>query len=555
MKVVDNKTPKRLVISGFLMYNRNMDTMMILNAHEAEIEKLKNENIKLVRENFELRELNNWYADQFKLAQQLRFGASSEKHALPEQLRIFNEAELCADASLSEPTPEEVITYKRKKRVGKRKELYGDLPTEQRVHELPEEERICPICGGDLHACGHEVLRREIEVIPATIKAVEHVQTVYSCRDCEQNNDGETALTMVKADVPKPVIPGSGIASPSLVAFVLSNKFVMALPLNRQEEEFKRQDIMISRQTMANWCMFVATRWLMPIIMLLYGVLRTALNIQADETTTQVINEPGRKATTKSYMWVYLTGKYEERQVVLFEYTETRAGKHPQKYLEGFDKNLNADGYQGYYALEDKGVKLAGCWSHMRRKFIDALKTVPKHMQKDHPAAAGVTFCDKLFEFERKYDEEGLVPEERRSRRQLEPKPVTEAFFGWADKLLPSLQDKSKLREAVVYALNQKHRLLHFLEDGRIEISNNRAERAIRPFAIGRNNWLFAYSPEGAKASAAIYSIVETAKANGLIPFKYLEFLFQTLPNIPEEQYGDCLPWIPSVKDRCVPPT
>ena len=530
---------------AYLLYNRNMETVKIL----AE---LKAENIQLKRENEELRTLNAWYEEQFKLSQRRLYGASSEKGALPEQVSLFNEAEVYADKNTPEPT-EETITYKRKKRSGKRDELYANLPTEQKVHELPESERICPVCGGDLHVCGHEVLRREIEVIPATIKAVEHIQTVYGCRKCEQSNDGETALPMVKSKVPKPVISGSGIASPSLVAFVLSNKFVMSLPLNRQEEEFKRQDIIISRQTMANWCMFVAERWLMPIFALLHGVLLTAINAHADETTTQVINEPGRKATTKSYMWVYLTGKYEERQVVLFEYTETRAGNHPLTFLAGFNKTLNADGYQGYYALEDKGVTLAGCWSHLRRKFVDALKTVPKHIQKDHPAAVGILFCGKLFELEREYDEQGLSPDERLKRRQAESKPITDAFFAWASKLLPSLQGKSKLREAVVYAVNQQHRLLHFLVDGRIEISNNRAERAIRPFAIGRNNWLFAFSPEGAKASAVIYSIVETAKANEIIPFKYLEFLFETLPNIPLEKYADCLPWVPAVKDRCSP--
>jgi transposase len=530
-----------------------MKTQIKFDAHEAEIEKLKIELAKLTRENLELRKLNEWYAEQFKLAQHLRFGASSEKNVMPEQLELFNEAEVSADNSIPEPILEETITYKRKKHIGKRDELYADLPIEQRVHELPEEERICSICGGSLHACGHEVLRREIEVIPASIKAVEHVQTVYGCRDCEQNNDGETAVPMVKAEVPNPVISGSGIASPSLLAFVLSNKFVLALPLNRQEEEFKRQDIIISRQTMSNWCMFVSSRWLQPVLTLLYGVLLTALNIQADETTVQVINEPNRKATTKSYMWVYLTGKYEERQVVLFEYTETRAGSHPQKFLYGYAGTLNADGYQGYYALEANGLILAGCWSHLRRKFVDTLKTVPKQAQKDRPAAKGLAFCDKLFEFERKFDEQGLTPDERLERRQSESKPVTDAFFAWANALLPTLHDKSKLREAVIYAVNQQQRLLHFLADGRLEISNNRSERAIRPFAIGRNNWMFAYSPEGAKASAVIYSIVETAKANGLVPFKYLEFLFETLPNIPQERYGECLPWIPAVRDRCLP--
>ena len=527
--------------------------MMATDALLAENEILKAQNLRLSNENQELRKLNEWYAEQFKLAQRLRYGASSEKNILPEQLGLFNEAEVTADNSLPEPVLEETITYTRKKRTGKRAELYDNIPTEQLIHELPVEERICPICGGDLHACGHEVSRRELVIVPATVKAVEHVQTVYSCRECEQTNDGEVPLPMIKSEVPKPVIPGSGIASPSLVAFVLSNKYVLALPLNRQEEEFKRLDIVISRQTMANWCIYVATKWLVPIYKLLQEVLLGSANNHADETTLQVINEPNRAASSNSYLWVYLTGKYEPNQVVLFEYTETRAGKHPLEFLKGFSGSLNVDGYQGYYALEGKGVTLVGCWVHARRKFVDVLKTVPKHLQAEHPAAIGLKYCDQLFALERKFDEEGISPEARYQLRQEESVSVAEAFFVWANNILPTLADKSKLREAVCYAVNQRQRLMNFLTDGHIEISNNRAERAIRPFAIGRNNWLFAYSPDGATASAVIYSIVETAKANGLVPFKYLEFLFETLPNIPVEQYADCLPWNPHVMERCSP--
>jgi transposase len=526
-----------------------------ISALEAENEQLKIENIKLANEIAALRKLNDWYAEQFKLAQHLRFGASSEKSVLPEQLGLFNEVEVSADDSLPEPVLEETITYKRKKKVGQRNELYANLPTEQIVHELPEEEQVCPICGGTLHACGHEVLRREIEVIPASVRAIEHVQTVYSCRDCEANTDGEQAVPMVKAPVPAPVIPGSGIASPSLLAFILSNKYVLALPLNRQEQEFKRQDILISRQTMANWCIVTAIQWLKPVFELLYAVLLSYDISQADETILQVINEPNRKPATNSYLWVYLTGIYAQFQVVLFEYTETRAGKHPQEFLSGYAGYLNVDGYQGYYALEDRGVTLCGCWTHARRKFVDVLKTMPKHLHKDSPASVGIHYCDQLFELERKYDGTGATPEERHERREQESRPVVLACFAWASNLLPSLPEKGKMREAVGYLVYQQARLMAFLLDGRIEISNNRAERAIRPFAIGRNNWMFAYSPKGAEASAIIYSIVETAKANGLIPFKYLEFLFETLPNIPVGQFSDCLPWVPAVKARCAVPT
>jgi transposase len=526
-----------------------------ITATEAENEKLKTEISRLEQENSELRTLNNWYVEQFKLAQHLRFGASSEKQVLPGQMKLFNEAEVIADSSPPEPVLEETVIRKRKKRSGKRDELYYGLPTEQRVHELPVEDRICPICGGNLHACGHETLRRELEVVPASIKAVEHIQTVYSCRACEQSEDSELAVPMIKSEVPKPVIAGSGIASPSLLAFVLSNKYVLALPLSRQEQEFKRQDIVISRQNMANWCIYVAMHWLMPIYTLLKNVFLAFTNNHADETVLQVINEPGRKATTNSYFWVYLTGFYAEHQVVLFEYTETRAGKHPLKFLEGYTGTLNVDAYQGYYALEDKGVTLVGCWTHVRRKFVDVLKTMPKHQHENHPATKGLAYCDQLFALERKFDEHNLTPAERHERRQIESKPVTTALFAWANNLLLALPGKSKLREAVVYVVNQQHRLSNFLLDGHIEISNNRAERSIIPFAVGRNNWMFAYSPKGAAASAIIYSIAETAKANGLVPFKYFEFLFETLPNIPKEQFSDCLPWNPSVIERCKAPT
>lgn len=525
-------------------------------ALEAENKQLKIENAKLANEIHELRKLNDWYAEQFKIAQHYRFGASSEKSVLPEQLDLFNEAEVCADDNLPEPTLEETITYTRKKRVGKRDELYDSLPTEQVVYELLENERVCPICGGDLHVCGHEVIRREIEVIPATVRAKEYVQTVYSCRNCEENSNDGFAVPMVKAPVPAPVIPGSGIASPSLLAYIMSNKYVLALPLSRQEQEFQRQDINISRQTMANWCIQGATRWLKSMFELLYAVLLSCFNIQADETRYQVINEPGRKASTNSFLWIYRTGLYAQYQVVLFEYTETRAGKNPIEFLSGFAGYLNVDGYSGYYALENSGVILCGCWTHARRKFVDVLKTVPKHLQKDSPASVGLAYCDQLFALERKYKEEELTPNERYERRLTDSKPIATAFFAWAEGLLPAITDKGKLREAVGYAVYQQPRLMNFFLDGRLEISNNRSERGVRPIAIGRNNWMFSYSPKGAEASAIIYSIVETAKANNLVPFKYLEFLFETLPNIPREQFEDCLPWGSLAQERCaVPPS
>jgi len=529
-----------------------MDTYILLNDSEAEVSRLKKEIARLALENTELKKLNHWYHEQFQLSQHRRFGVSSEKAVLPEQFNLFNEAEHLASSEITEET-EETITYKRKKPKGKREDFYRNIPTEQVIHELSEDQRFCHECGGLLHACGHEVLRRELEIIPAQVRAVEHVQTVYGCRDCEQNPKA-VSLPMIKANVPAPVIAGSGIASPSLVAFIISNKYLLALPLNRQEQELRRMNIHISRQTMANWVIYVANKWFTPVYDLLKAELLPNEILHADETTTQVILEKGRKASQKSYMWAYGTGRDAPRQIVLFEYQPTRAGIHPMTFLEGFDGYLHVDAYAGYRKLEEMGITLVQCWSHVRRKFDEAIKAMKPKERADSPANIGLNYCSQLFGLERKYNEEGIEPEERTKRRKQEAKPISDAFFTWAESIEPQIPLLGKMREAITYALNQKTRLMNYFLDGRLEISNNRIERAIRPFTIGRNNWQFIYSAKGAKASAIAYSIVETALANGLAPFLYLSFLLRTLPNIPKEKYTDCLPWNPDVQKICKSP-
>jgi transposase len=393
---------------------------------EAEIAQLKNEIVKL-------QTLNNWYLEQFRLAQHRRFGASSEKTQLPEQLGLFNEVEASADPGVPEPAPEQVLP-KRKKQKGKREADYSGLPTERVVHELPDDERFCPVCGGALHACGHEVLRREIEIIPAQVKAVEHVQTVYACRSCEKNSDADT-LPMVKSNVPAPVVAGSGVASPSLLSFVLCNKYVLALPLYRQEQELKRLEINISRQTMANWAIYAAARWLEPIYDLLKAHLLRHDILHADETTLQVIKEDGRKASQKSFMWLYHTGKETEHPAALFEYQATRESEHPLAFLAGFKGFLHVDAYAGYKKLEAQGVTIVECWAHARRKFDEALNGTKKEDRADSLANVGLAYCDRLFALERKYDEEKLDANQRFQRRNLESKPLAEAFFAWTESV------------------------------------------------------------------------------------------------------------------------
>jgi transposase len=533
---------------------------------ESEIARLKTEyeaeNAKLQDEIAELRDelaqkelLLNHYIEQFKIAQHRKFGASSERTEIPNQLGLFNEPEALAGVGHADiPEPEtEQITYTRKKRKGKREEFYKNLPVKQVVHELPEEDRICPNCGGPAHECGREVVRSELEIVPASVTKVEHVQIIYGCGECDTNPEVEKRIVL-KSDVPAPVIPNSGIASPSLVAYIISNKYVLALPLNRQAEEFKRLGIDLPKQNLANWVIFVTNVWLSIIYSMLYDELLENEIIHADESTHQVINENGRKATQKSYMWAYHTGRDSPRQVSLFEYQETRAKEHPLKFLKGFSGKLHVDAYAGYLCLEAQGVILSYCWSHVRRKFFDVLKTLPKEERKYYPASIGVRFCDHLFFLEAFYDEEQLTREQRERWRELLSVPIAEEFFKWAESMLPKVRLNSQFGKAVSYALNSRARLMNAFDDGRLEISNNRAERGFRSYAVGRNNWKFSYSPDGANASAIAYSIVETALANGLVPYKYLQFLFETMPNIPKERYHECLPWNPQVKKLCAVP-
>jgi len=528
--------------------------------HESELSRLRDEIDKLQSENTRLQDENErkdllikHYIEQIKIAQHRRFGVSSERTEIPNQLGLFNEAEVLAEIVVTEAVETERVEYTRKKRKGKREEFYKDVPVKEVVHELSEEERICSKCGRSLRECGREVVRSELEHIPASVTKIEHVQVIYDCCDCNKNPEIEKR-TIVKSEVPAPVIPNSGIASPSLVAYVLSNKYVLALPLNRQSEEFKRLGIEIPKQNLANWVIFSSKVWLAPIWSLLLAELLGNEIIHGDESTHQVINEKGRKASQKSYMWGYFTGRDSQRQVALYDYQETRAKEHPLRILEGFSGKLHVDAYAGYLALEAQGVTLSYCWSHVRRKFFDALKTIPKNERKHFPASVGLQFCDHLFFLENYYDEELLAHEQRERWRELLSIPIAEEFFAWAERMLPKSRPKHQLWKAVSYALNNKARLMNAFYDGRLEISNNRAERWIRAYAVGRANWKFSYSPEGAKASAIAYSIAETAMANGLVPYLYLKYLFETMPNIPKERYNECLPWTPQVKEICAVP-
>jgi len=491
---------------------------------KVEYEKYLSENAGFKNQIAELNAKVAWLMEQFRLAQHRRFGASSEKSVNSEydQLNLFNESEITSDILVPEPELVEIEKHFRKRKNMVNDKLPEDLTVETVVHDLPSEEQICPECDGNLHAMGTEALRRELKLIPAKAVIVEHVRKVYACRNCEKD---ECGVPIVKAAVSNPVIKG-GFASPEAIAHIASQKFVMGVPLYRQEQEWNRCGINLSRQTMSNWLINATFDWLEPIYDAFKEMLCMRKVLHADETTLQVLHESDKPPQSKSYMWLYRTGGDTNSPIVLYEYQPDRRAEHPKRFLENFSGYLHTDGYEGYHDLSGN-IKVVGCFAHTRRKFDEAVKGLSKKEQSDSMAMIGKRFCDKLFSLERDFAE--LTVEERFQKRQELSKPVLDKFYRWLNGVDPP--PKTGFRTAAVYARNQREYLERYLEDGRLEISNNRAERSIKPFVIGRKNWLFANTPRGAKASAILYSMIETAKENKVSPYEYLTYIFKNAPN------------------------
>lgn len=497
----------------------------------AEMGALRDENGRLEIENRLLRE-------KLRLLNHRHFGASSEQTPIQQQAIVFNEAEVQADPTQPEPAVEARSTRPRKKPLHRTLDLEL-FDVEKVLHDLPVEEQVCPDCGEGMHPMGEEI-REEYKIIPARIVLVKHIQRKYTCGNC--HDDG--THTIVTAPMPAAAFPGS-LASASAVAYILEQKFVQGLPLYRQEQQFARLGISLSRQTLANWVLKGAD-WLEP----LYDRMRCALvrrdNLKADETRLQVLEEPGRAAQAQSFMWLYRTGS-DGPSIVLFEYQPSRAREHPARFLEGFRGFLQTDGYSGYEKLP--GVRLVGCWSHARRKFDEALQALSQSQRQAGGTTAhvGLDYCNRLFAIER--DVKELSPEERYAARLARSQPLLDELRTWMEVQAPKVLPKSALGAALGYLRHQWDKLVLFLEDGRLDLDNNSSERAIKPFVIGRKNWLFANSVKGAQASAVIYSVVETAKENGLNPMAYLTYLFEQLPNITTSKLDSLLPWSDSLPD------
>ena len=511
------------------------------------IEELEKKNAQLENQMKSLEMKLQWYEEQFKLAQQKQFGTSSEKTDDNQlALQLFNEAEISSSVLLAEPTME-TISYSRKK-IGGRAEKLKDLPVETIHYDLSDAEKVCSACDHALHEMSHQT-RQELKIVPAQVKVVEHVQHIYSCRHCENH---AIATPIIKAKMPNPVIP-KGLASPSAIAFIITQKFVDGLPLHRQEKQLERMGIPLNRQTLSNWVISSTTRWLSPFYDHLHQQLLKEALLHADETGLQVLNEPDKTPQSKSYMWLYRTSGESEKPIVLFDYSPNRSQKNPEDFLKDFSGYLHVDGYAGYHSL--KNIELAGCWAHARRKFDEALKALkgaPPGSARSTIAKKGLNFCNQLFVIERKL--KGKDPTERLETRQSDSQPVLDAYLAWLNEQKEIVAPQSATGKAISYSLNQWQKLTTFMKDGRIEIDNNRAERSIKPFVIGRKNWLFAVSTSGARSSAIAYSVVETAKENGLNPFFYLRFLFEELPQLEMSEnlnIDHLMPWSKELPKDC----
>ena len=513
--------------------------------YEELVEENKKLNIKLQNAELELTALRR-----------IVFGSKRENTPVnkeqlvdSDQCSLF-ETEKEADENLEKQEKEkieEIVVHRKKnnkkKQAGIKRNALKNVVIEKEEYVLKEDEK-CPICNGNLKVVGKELVRQEIEFEPAKFKIKQIVQYTYKCEECGTDKSENPNSTFVKAPIPKALLTHSFI-SPSLATEVIYQKYCLGVPLYRQEKMWDDKGLVLLRNMMANWNIKLTEYYFEPLYeLMLNDIKKNSELLHSDETTMQCNKEPGRKATSNSYMWVLRSGELEQNKGVIFKYSSSRSAETASEYLKGFKGVLVTDGYAGYNNIE--GIIHAECWAHARRYFYESVPLKDnKEMDTTAEGFKGVEYCDKLFKIEREIAL--LSMQEKLEVRQSQSKKILEEFFAWVLQTSEKIIVNNKLKKAITYALNQKKELSEFLNDARIPLSNSLAERAIRPFAVHRKNWLFADSVAGAKANAVIYSLVESAKANKLNVYKYIKYLLDNLPQIEnindEESLSKYLPW------------
>lgn len=490
--------------------------------------------------------------EQLVLANQNRFGRSSEKMDDTAQISFmevdgtivfFNEAEAVCDLSTEEPDDLEVKPARKPKTKGKKAADMEGLQVNIIPHYMSEEELTAEFGSNGWKQLPDEVAKR-YKFVPAKVEVDEHHVGVYASK-----SDGH----IVRAKHPKSLLHGSSVSS-SLAAAIINAKYVNAIPLYRLEQEFIRYGLCISRQTMANWMIRLAEDYFAVMYDYLHEALFEFHVIQADETSV-LVNKDGRSAGSKSWMWVYRSGHlYDDKQIVLYDYQKTRNSSHPREFLKDYSGVCVTDGYQVYHTVEKEHEELtiAGCWVHARRRFDEALKLIPKELRKKSDAHLIMKQIQAIYREEGKLKD--LPVQERLEQRQLVVKPLVDALFVYLKQHQSEVPANKKLGEAYTYILNQEKYLRIFLGDGEVPIDNNASERAIRGFCVGRKNWQMIDTINGAKASAILYSIAETAKANNLKPYDYFEYLLQEIPEHMDDTNRSFLeelaPWSPMLPEH-----
>jgi transposase len=479
--------------------------------------------------------------EELQLLRHKIFGRRSERFTAEDhrQSSLFDEAEITNQEHLeqtSEPTIQ--VAGHRRAKPG-RKPLPAGLPREDVVHDIPEEQKVCS-CGQKLVRIGQET-SEQVEIIPAQIKVIRHIRPKYACQKCE-GIDSPQAVKI--APVPPQIIPKS-IATPGLLAYILVSKFCDAIPFYRQEKLFRRIGIELSRVDFCHWAVQVA-RQCDPLIEIFLEQIRAGPVVQMDETRLQVMKELSRADTAQSFMWV-IRGGPPENPVILYRYHPTHSAKVPLLYLSDYNGYLQTDGYEAYAdvgALE--GIRHVGCWAHSRRKFDEAAKP----SKKPGSAQEALGRIAKLYRIERELRAEQLEPQEFARKRREQVLPILTDFKEWLGKKAMQVPPSTLLGKAVGYALEQWEKLVRYLDSPHLSPDTNLVENAIRPFVLGRKNWLFSGSPRGAHASATLYSLIETAKANGIEPYRYLRYLFTKLPLVQtREEYLRLTPHLLNLGD------
>ena len=484
--------------------------------------------------------------DEVALLRKKLFGSSSEKRTLdiPGQLNLFNEAEMeqdpaAAKAEELEASLPDKAGKKRKARTTDAERFKG-IPVQKKYLDLDDGERVCPVCNTALEEIGEEFVRRELVFIPAKLKVYEYYSKNYTCPECSKRD-----LPVIKKGKDGKPHMLYGMASAGTVAWVMYQKFCNGLPYCRQEKDWKQYGAAITRATMANWVIHNSEAFFLPMYEYFHRKLLERGFAMADETPLQVLHEPGRRAQTKSYMWLFRSGEDGGQPIILYKYSETRAGDNAVDFLHGFKGYLMCDGYSGYNKVPD--AKRTACWAHIRRYLTDA---IPKGKELDYaqPSVQGIMYINQLFHLEDVIKAKYTSFDAIKKARLEKEKPIVEGFLSWLDNQSPVRG--SRMDKAVTYIQNRRPYLATYLEDGRCSFSNNLSENAIRPFTVGRKNWLFCDTPNGAQASAIVYTMVEMAKVNGVNVYHYLTYLLEKLPNdrMSDEELELLAPWNENVK-------